>query len=77
MSFKIGEKVIVKNKHICELEFPQFNANEMSRFCGKKAKIVDISYGRFFLDISNTNVFEYFWNDKCLEKINQFVMETE
>ena len=77
MDFKIGDKVIVKNKHICELEFPYFNIREMSQFCGRKAKIVDICDDAFYLDISNTIVFSYFWNDKCLEKINQFVMETE
>ena len=49
----------------------------MSRFCGKKAKIIDISDDEFFLDISNTAYYSYFWNDKCLEKINQLVMETE
>lgn len=49
----------------------------MSRFCGKKAKIIDISDDAFFLDISNTACYSYFWNDKCLEKINQLVMETE
>lgn len=77
MGFKINDKVIVKNKHICELVFPSFNKEEMSRFCGKKAKIIDISDDAFFLDISNTAYYFYFWNDKCLEKINQLVMETE
>ena len=38
MGFKIGDKVIVKNKHICELVFPSFNTKEMSKFCGRKAK---------------------------------------
>ena len=77
MSFKINDKVIVKNKHICELVFPSFNKEEMSCFCGKKAKIIDISDDAFFLDISNTAYYSYFWNDKCLEKINQLIMETE
>ena len=76
MSFKIGDKVIVKNKHICELVFPSFNTKEMSRFCGKKAKITDIAGDEIYLDISSI-VYVYFWNDKCLEKINQLVMETE
>ena len=77
MDFKIGDKVIVKNKHTCELVFPLFNVREMSRFCGKKEKITDISGDEFYLDISSIIDFSYFWNDKCLEKINQFVMETE
>ena len=77
MDFKIGDKVIVKNKHICELVFSCFNIKEMSCFCGKKAKITDIIGNKFYLDISNTNYFCYYWSDKCLEKINQLVMETE
>lgn len=76
MGFKIGDKVIVKNKHICELVFPSFNAKEMSCFCGKKAKIIDIYGDEIYLDISCTT-YSYFWNDKCLKKINQLVMETE
>lgn len=74
MDFKIGDKVIVKNKHICELVFSSFNTKEMSKFCGRKAKIIDICGDAFYLDISCTI---YFWNDKCLEKINKLVMETE
>ena len=77
MGFKINDKVIVKNKHICESVFPLFNTIEMSQFCGRKAKITDISGDEICLDISSTIDFSYFWNDKCLEKINQFVMETE
>ena len=76
MGFKIGDKVIVKNKHICELVFPLFNKREMSKFCGRKAKITDIVGDEIYLDISCTT-YSYFWNDKCLEKINQLVMETE
>lgn len=77
MGFKINDKVIVKNKHICELVFPSFNTEEMSKFCGRKAKIIDICGDAFYLDISCTIYYSYFWNDKCLEKINQLVMETE
>ena len=76
MGFKIGDKVIVKNKHICELVFPLFNKREMSKFCGRKAKIIDICDDEIYLDISCTT-YSYFWNDKCLEKINHLVMETE
>ena len=37
-----------------------------------------ISYSQFKDSIEEyKNTIEYFWNDKCLEKINQFVMETE
>ena len=77
MNFKINDKVVIKDTHTCNSAFPLFNTIEMSQFCGRKAKITDISDDKIFLDISSTIDFSYFWNDKCLEKINQLVMETE
>ena len=77
MGFKINDKVVIKDTHTCKSVFVYFNIREMSQFCGRKAKIIDISDDAFFLDISNTAYYSYFWNDKCLEKINQLVMETE
>ena len=78
MGFKINDKVIVKNKHTCKSVFVYFNIREMSQFCGRKAKIIDINGDNIYLDVSNIAACHcYFWNDKCLKKINQLVMETE
>ena len=78
MDFKINDKVIIKDVHTCKSVFLYFNETEMSQFCGKKAKIIDINGDNIYLDISNiASYHSYFWNNKCLKKINQLVMETE
>lgn len=76
-NFKLGDIVKIKDSRTCDLVFEAFNKKEMSKFCGKKAKIVKILGDDFYLDISNTNYFCYYWNDKCFEKINHFIMKTE
>ena len=52
MGFKINDKVVIKDAHTCKSVFVYFNIREMSQFCGRKAKIIDIS------DILNKNEYK-------------------